>query len=498
MSALDGGKKAGGGAAYTDYAVANILVIDFEATAPGEGATITKQCQALGSRLGCRVTRQSYATLAAGIAATQWDAIIVPYITGVTAHYNNLNTFLGTLTTKCPVAVVAAMFPTVGSGAVSGALTLNATTQAWIISAQGEWRRPFGSHAIHSQPAATIASDVVPVLTDTSGNIQAWRKTLGGCPVLFIAGYAGSGGAAATVNKPHFAYQWVKDQNPAITYQAAQILLRWDSLDSNSTGMNTAFVGGALDTVYNAFSQFSGEMWVAAQYVAGTPLGQSFPSLCAWFKSRAKQNGGKFVFTNHQTDLYDGAGVQVSSDHVLKDQFAQGQTAWLADCATISRYGLKLGEDGNCKGVPVVLDGNDMDDPAAYFLSSQSRIAGGGSVGAWIWLSSTEVYPTLPITSQRSYLYNDWWQGARTITTSSGDLYAATDASMAQAANSDVCKQAIWGGSIYWHGTGFTTIAPVVDKIASHFLACPDIVKVGSWADAKAQFLRDIPYQPTL
>ena len=455
--------------------------------------------------LGCHVEWANAYDISDGdqVFQDEWDLIVVPWIGNTVAQYSNLKTQLAKFVSLCPVWYAQVQ------NAASG--TAQPTTGVTALNATGEYRtdglenwegRQAGSVSFYGDaPTIAGAASVTIHARDTANDaVMLWSNTVESHPCLFMAAYNSQSG---TIAKPWLGAQWMIDQCPDATRKAqikAKIkkrycLLRWDALGKSID--NDTYTSGHFQTAYDTLASYGvTEIWLAAYWAsAGSLLNlpdTAYPDVANWFVARDKSNGGLFRCMNHETDIVNGTAYtpdeRCTTDSVSADNFKAAATTYEAHCDQLTDFGFELGTDGYGKGIPNIQDGNDMNNPAAAFLTGSAGVYDTdgfyGGYGAYLWVSGQEDYPT-GVTPQASIRHSIKWGEKNTLIGYSQDTFTSVDAlDMSVHWNVDVLRCFINGGGIYYHG-GATSffLHDHADEFGQLFTSCPDILASGPFED---------------
>jgi hypothetical protein len=490
-----------------------VLILDPNATALNASDKVVRVALAFALRLGCYAERVNYTSAVYAPFLEDWDLILVPHVTNSQTSYTNLQTAINKLVdSTIPVVVMQcesfALNATVK--AITGVSTANTSAGDVRCTELVNWEnRKTGRVTFYAEKATALDAAATTIATDGT-NTVAWRFDIGSHPTLWIAGYSNSENAGTSLYKPWFCFQWMIDQQSTEAKRSAlraQIrkaycLMRWDGLDESL--MITAKANGSLDSIYDACKEYGlEEIWLAASWTGESAPGVKASTPYTWFLARAEQTyqgtdrSRLFRFINHHTDVVDGARTvsgdeeKCTSDGLLFDQFDQAGRVYEADCDQLTALGFVLGSDGYGRGYPAVQNGNDMNNPAALFLggrdgktwdATDERYYGG--YGCNLWLSGAEKYPSAAETPAVYKQDSQPWNGGRTLITYSQDTVDDGSAgAISLTFNESVLRAFIFGGGLYWHGSGLDLFDVYKDEFLSLFTHFPDVLASGPYED---------------
>ncbi len=491
---------------------AKVLVLDTNATPLTTSANPPlKIALAACQRMGCLYDHVNYADITDEHYSTDYDMILVPVITNADTGFTNLQAAAGKFhNTTIPIAVMGAAGPA-GTGTrqgITGALT-DAAASAVLCNTFTNWQgRTIGGLAVYGEHALTLNSSAKAVASDGT-NISVWQFNIGSHPTLWIAGYTSSH-TNSSVHHPWLCFQWMIDQVSSTrkseiltSFIKSYCLLRMDGFDSNND--QTAYDSGALQAWYSACQSAQlKEIWQSCVGQGAANPGATNPTVAQWYAVRNENKGGLFRAMNHHTDVVDntgGTGPAASTDGAAFDNYIAAGRAYEADCDILTgTFGMKLGSDGYGKGYPIVMNGNDMNNPAAMFLSgdkSAYRVYDStdgkyyGGYGCHLMLEESETYPNGSLASTESIKVNlrnheQWYDGYTIPFVNDLDTAWSSANTGAITYNGGMIKAFLYSSGVYIHplqADDFTNYAPHYGGI---FQMCPDVFSSGTWEDLLA------------
>lgn len=487
---------------------ARVLVLDMKTSSPlAQDANALYWTVAMAIRLGCYVEYVSYAN---GVPdkvysdSRGWDLIVVPWLGTNMSDFTNSSIALAKFQdSSIPVyftGVYALSAWAVGVTALTGITAgglVAATSSAERVSSTGmqDWQgRLPGNVTCYCQPYTDWDSTVTAHAVSDANELLMWSKTVSGHPCLFTATYSGAASNATSTPKIYPGFQWMCDQqssegkNTIVSGKLKKMpfLLRFDI--GNNADTRTAFDAGYLQTTYDLMGQYLDEIHLACLWDGATLVGTR-QDLVDWLSARDKSSGGMFLTHNHNTDVVDKPGEMCSSDHIAFDQFIDAGVAYEADCDEITAQGFQLGSNGYGRGYPNVQNGNDMSNPAAMFIGGGDdpyRVWDGatekwyGGYGCYIWLVSTETYPTYPVSAIKGDIRHSFkWNGSQIIFSDTADSWQTTiNLNVSGNMNKALHLQLILGGGFYWHALALdsTHLGGWGSELGQIFTCYPDIV----------------------
>ena len=485
-----------------------VLLLDAPAAGTPQPNFNYGACAAFFRSLGCIVAEYNQNDISAGhqVCRDDWDLVCYPNIT-ITAEGSTMQSVLA-LFDKTPPTYLANMLNGGASGAARAITGIDSTGSTGDVVTTGliNWQnRKSKRVTFYSTPATGVQPDVTVHAQDDAGNMALISRAISGSNTLMQVGYNSTN---STIVKPWLGAQWMIDNaSPARAQQIRswikkrRCLLRIDGL-SDTNSMN-AYNEGNLQVIYDSLLEHGvKECWVAAIWgVASSAdtLDKSNKAVLDWYKARAETavgEGGLFRITNHEIDVYngtvtiDGNAEACSSDGKLFDQFRSADYAYRWGCDQLTAYGFILGTDGYGRDYPHVQDGNDMGNPSAKFLGSNTGIYDTdsfyGGFGCHLMLSGDEGYPT-PEATKISIHGSMRWYDAQTVLMYSEDaINPASAANVSVTWNADIVRALINGGGIYYHPSDVSNskyFSQYVDEYGQLFTSCPDVLDSGMWED---------------